>query len=215
MNDTLYIYLSADEAQSSFTQEYGPFLIKGTTPVMYNLYSINEDANPILHIFASFGDGITYADELELRNTIETANAIEIAKSGKPFSIAQNIAHTYVKQTSSYAASLTAMFITTYTNGAIGTHKVLLNHVKDSYYNSIKKINLHNTQIIPTTAHDVYAVASDAQGTVFNLYMSVDELPQKLVADNTYSTDYILSTRNNLPLTTRIFNFSLTPILSS
>lgn len=215
MNATLTINLSAAQPNADYTNVYGPYFIKGIAPIVFNLYQIQEETDPVLHITGNFGDGETYEDALDLHNTIETAGAVEIAESGKIMSIAQNINHTYVKQTSSFVTTLTALFVLQYTSSYKGTHKVIFELAKDSYYNTVKEINIMSTQLMPVTSHDVFAVASDAQGNVFNLYMSKNELPIVAENDDANIVGSVLATRNGLPLTTRIFQYSIVPRLTS
>lgn len=215
MNPTLTINLSASQPVSDYTQEYGPYFIKGTTPVVFNLYQIVEETDPVLHIAGNFGDGETYEDALDLHNTIATASAVEIAESGKVVSISQNISHTYVKQTSSFATSLTAIFVLQYTSSCIGTHKVHFNLAKDSYYNSVKEVNVLSTQIMPTSSNDVFALASDAHGNVFNLYLSKNELPVQQTNDDGIISGNVIASRSGLPITSRIFQYAIVPRLSA
>ena len=150
-----------------------------------------------------------------MHNTIETADAIEIAESGKIVSVTQNVNHTYVKQTSSFATSLTEIFVLQYTSSYVGTHKVLFNLAKDSYYNSVKELNILSTQIMPTSSHDVFALASDSFGNVFNLYLSKDEIPVQQTNDQSSFSGSVLATRSGLPITTRIFQYVIVPRLSA
>jgi hypothetical protein len=215
MNATLTINLSAALPVADYTTVYGPYCIKGIAPIVFNLHQIQEEIDPVLHIVGDFGDGKTYEDALNLHNTIESAGAVEIAESGKIMSIAQNINHTYVKQTSSFVTSLTALFALQYASSYKGTHKVLFNLTKDSYYNTVKELNIMSTQLMPVTSHDVFAVASDKQGNVFNLYMSKDNLPIVVENDAGSIAGVTLATRSGLPLTTRIFQYSIVPRLTS
>jgi hypothetical protein len=216
MNTTLNINLSAAKPTSDYTSVYGPYFIKGTTPVVFNLFQIAEEVDPIMHVTGNFGDGVTYEDALDIHNTIETAGAIEIAQSGKIMSVSQNINHTYVKQTSSFSTSLTAIFVMHYTSSYVGIHKILFNLAKDSYYNSVRQVNILTTQIMPTSSHDIFALASDANGNVFNLYLSKDELPVQQINDDTTSiSGKVFATRNGLPITTRIFQYAIVPRLST
>ena len=127
MNATLNINLSAAQPVADYVSVYGPYFIKGIAPINFNLYQIQEETDPVLHIVADFGDGTTYEDALDLHNTIASAGAIEIAESGKIMSITQNINHTYVKQTSSFVTTLTALFVLQYTSSFTGTHKIVFN----------------------------------------------------------------------------------------
>lgn len=215
MNATLTINLSATQPTADYSTVYGPYFIKGIAPIVFNLYQIQEETDPVLHIVANFGDGTTYEDALNLHNTIESAGAVEIAESGKIMSIAQNINHTYVKQTSSFVTALTALLVLQYTSSYIGTHKVLFELAKDSYYSTVKEINIMSTQLMPVTSHDVFAVASDAHGNAFNLYMSKNDLPIVLQNDDEKQGIEALATRSGLPLTTRIFQYTIVPRLTS
>jgi hypothetical protein len=215
MNATLNINLSATQPVADYVSVYGPYFIKGIAPINFNLYQIQEETDPVLHIVADFGDGTTYEDALDLHNTIASAGAIEIAESGKIMSITQNINHTYVKQTSSFVTTLTALFVLQYASSYTGTHKVLFELAKDSYYNTVKEINIMSTQLMPVTSHDVFAVASDAQGNAFNLYLSKNELPIVAEDDNLKVVGAELATRSGLPLTTRFFQYSIVPRLTS
>ena len=153
MNATLTINFSAAQPNADYTNVYGPYFIKGIAPIVFNLYQIQEETDPVLHITGNFGDGETYEDALDLHNTIATAGAVEIAESGKIMSIAQNINHTYVKQTSSFVTTLTALFVLQYTSSYKGTHKVIFELAKDSYYSTVKEINIMSTQLMPVTSH--------------------------------------------------------------
>lgn len=215
MNATLTINLSAAQPSADYTKVYGPYFIKGIAPIAFNLYQIQEETDPVLHIIGDFGDGVIYEDALNLHNTIESAGAVEIAESGKIMSIAQNINHTYVKQTSSFVTTLTALFVLQYTSSFKGTHKVLFNLTKDSYYNTVKEINILTTQLMPVTSHDVFAVANDAQGNVFNLYMSKNELPIVVENNDNKIGGNVFATRSGLPMTTRILQYSIVPRLTS
>lgn len=215
MNTTLTINLSAAQPIADYTKVYGPYFIKGIAPVVFNLHQIQEEADPVLHIVGDFGDGVVYEDALNIHNTAASAGAIEIAESGKIMSIAQNINHTYVKQTSSFVTTLTALFVLQYTSSYKGTHKIVFKLAKDSYYNTVKEINILSTQLMPVTSHDVFAVANDAQGNVFNLYMSKNELPIVVENDANSIVGSVLVTRSGLPLTTRIFQYSIVPRLTS
>jgi hypothetical protein len=215
MNATLTINLSAASPVADYTTVYGPYFIKGIAPITFNLYKIQEEIDPVLHIICNFGDGETYEDALNLHNTFASAGAVEIAESGKIMSIAQTINHTYVKQTSSFVTSLTALFVLQYTSSYRGTHKVLFNLTKDSYYSTVEELNIMSTQLMPVTSHDIFAVASDKRGNVFNLYMSKNELPIAVENDDNRVIGAILATRNRLPLTTRIFQYSIVPRLTS
>ena len=215
MNATLTINLSAAQPVANYVNTYGPYFIKGIAPITFNLHQINEETDPVLHIDGDFGDGSTYEDALDLHNTIATAGAIEIAESGKIMSISQNINHTYVKQTSSFVTSLTALFVLHYTSSYVGIHKVMFELAKDSYYNTVKEINIMSTQLMPVTSHDIFAVASDAQGNAFNLYLSKNELPAVMQNDDAGLGDPVLATRSGLPLLTRFSQYSIVPRLTS
>lgn len=215
MNATLNINLSAAAPVANYVNVYGPYLIKGITPINFNLYQIQEETDPVLHIVGDFGDGSTYEDALNLHNTLGSAGAIEIAESGKVMSISQNINHTYVKQTSSFVTTLTALFVLQYTSSFTGTHKIVFNLTKDSYYNTIKELNILSTQLMPVTSHDVFAVANDAQGNAFNLYLSKNELPVVVEDDDMKTVGAELTTRSGLPITTRFFQYSIVPRLTS
>lgn len=215
MNATLNINLSAAAPVANYVNVYGPYLIKGITPINFNLYQIQEETDPVLHIVGDFGDGSTYEDALNLHNTLGSAGAIEIAESGKVMSISQNINHTYVKQTSSFVTTLTALFVLQYTSSFTGTHKIVFNLTKDSYYNTIKELNILSTQLMPVTSHDVFAIANDAQGNAFNLYLSKNELPVVVEDDDMKTVGAELTTRSGLPITTRFFQYSIVPRLTS
>jgi len=215
MNATLNINLSAAAPVANYVNVYGPYLIKGITPINFNLYQIQEETDPVLHIVGDFGDGSTYEDALNLHNTLGSAGAIEIAESGKVMSISQNINHTYVKQTSSFVTTLTALFVLQYTSSFTGTHKIVFNLTKDSYYNTIKELNILSTQLMPVTSHDVFAIANDAQGNAFNLYLSKNELPVVVENDDMKTVGTELTTRSGLPITTRFFQYSIVPRLTS
>lgn len=215
MNATLNINLSAAAPVANYVNVYGPYLIKGITPINFNLYQIQEETDPVLHIVGDFGDGSTYEDALNLHNTLGSAGAIEIAESGKVMSISQNINHTYVKQTSSFVTTLTALFVLQYTSSFTGTHKIVFNLTKDSYYNTIKELNILSTQLMPVTSHDVFAIANDAQGNAFNLYLSKNELPVVVEDDDMKTVGTELTTRSGLPITTRFFQYSIVPRLTS
>lgn len=215
MNATLNINLSAAAPVANYVNVYGPYLIKGITPINFNLYQIQEETDPVLHIVGDFGDGSTYEDALNLHNTLGSAGAIEIAESGKVMSISQNINHTYVKQTSSFVTTLTALFVLQYTSSFTGTHKIVFKLTKDSYYNTIKELNILSTQLMPVTSHDVFAIANDAQGNAFNLYLSKNELPVVVEDDDMKTVGTELTTRSGLPITTRFFQYSIVPRLTS
>jgi hypothetical protein len=215
MNATLTINLSAAQPVANYVKAYGHYFIKGIAPITFNLHQIQEETDPVLHIVGDFGDGTTYEDALDLHNTIESAGAIEIAESGKIMSITQNINHTYVKQTSSFVTTLTALFVLQYASSYTGTHKVLFELAKDSYYSTVKEINIMSTQLMPVTSHDVFAVANDALGNVFNLYLSKNELPIVAQNDDAMMGDVVLATRSSLPIVTRFSQYSIVPRLTS
>ena len=215
MNSTLTINLSAAIPTSDYTTVYGPYTIKGITPVVFNLYQILEERNPVLHVVADFGDGSSYEDALSLHNTFNTADTLEVMISNKIYSVNQNIYHTYVKQTSSFSTSLTAIFSLYYASNFTGTHKVVFNLTKDSYYSTVKNINILSTQIMPTTSHDIFALASGDNGNVFNLYLSKNELPVPQLADDRSSTYLALATQSGLPLISYFYRSVLIPKLSS
>lgn len=175
MNSTT-IYLSANSLSADYVNFYGPFLIKGSTDVAFNLYNVQEDINPVTNIFGYFGDASEYEDVLNLHLDISTLDAVEIATSGKIRSIKQTFSHTYEKEQSTFVNYLTASFYLTYASQRRGTHNVAFVHVKDSYYDNIKQIHLNSTQILPVSTNDAIAVASNETGDVFHLYLSRTQL---------------------------------------
>ena len=214
MNSTLTVKLSAGRPANDYTRIYGPYMIKGITPVVFNLFNVDETANPVLKISGGFGDGEEYSDTLVFHNTIDTADAIGVGQSGKTASIAQQIYHTYVKQTSSFVTSVTAVFLLEYTSGVRGIHKIKFDISKDSYYSTVGEIDLLSTQLLPTSSHDIFAVASNATGDVFNLYLSKNNLPQYYTNDvaDTLSISAMF-THSGLPVVTRFNQLYITPIL--
>jgi hypothetical protein len=79
----------------------------------------------------------------------------------------------------------------------------------------VKEINIMSTQLMPVTSHDVFAVANDALGNVFNLYLSKNELPIVAQNDDATTGDVVLATRSSLPIVTRFSQYSIVPRLTS
>jgi hypothetical protein len=194
MNSTT-IHLSANSLSADYVNFYGPFLIKGTADVAFNLYDIQEDINPVTNIFGYFGDASEYEDVLNLHLEISTLDAIEIATSGKIRSIKQIFSHTYEKDQSTFVNYLTASFYLTYASQRRGIHNVAFVHVKDSYYDNIKQIHLNSTQILPVSTNDAIAVASNESGDVFHLYLSRTQLQSLSTTDVAATSGTIFSPR--------------------
>ena len=80
---TRTISLSASKPTADYVSSYGPFHIKGVSPITFNLYKIEEETDPVMYITGSFGDGATYSDTLNLNLSLDTLDAVQIALSGK------------------------------------------------------------------------------------------------------------------------------------
>jgi len=173
---TTTVYLTANSLSADYTNFYGPFLIKGTSAVAFNLYGIQEEIDPVANIFGYFGDGAEYEDVLNLHLDLSSLDAIEIAESGKIRSISQNFEHTYEKNQTTFVEYLTASFALTYTSQRRGTHNIKLIHVKNSYYDDVKQLHLNATQMLPVSSNDLIAIASDDSGNAFHMYISRSQL---------------------------------------
>ena len=192
---TTTVYLTGDALSADYVNFYGPFLIKGTSTVGFNLYGVNEETNPVANIHGYFGDGTEYQDVLNLHIDLSSLDTIEIAESGKIRCIAQNFEHIYEKNQTTFVEYLTASFALTYTSQRRGIHNVGLIHVKNSYYDDVKQIHLNATQMLPISSNDLVAVASDDSGNVFHMYISRTQLESADVTLTTPATGVFLGPR--------------------
>lgn len=215
MNSIITVNLSANSLSGDYTAFYGPYLIKGINTVYFNLQDIEEQLNPILYIDGNFGDGVSYQDSLNINADISTLNAVQITQTGKLRSIDQSFSHTYEKVGNSFVDYLTAAFNVTYSSQRRGTHCVQLIHIQDSYYNTVQQIYINSTQILPTSSNDIFAVASDKNGNMFNWYLSrsvipdfATQLPQlsgtNVLAPNTIKNCFVLGAQQGGMLVPRL-----------
>lgn len=195
-DNNITISLSADNSTANYVNLYGPFLIKGISSIEFSLIDIAEQLDPILHISGDFGDGVLYEDMLNTNIDLSTLNAIQIMQTGKIRSVDQTFSHIYEKGEYSFVDHLTASFVVTYTSQRRGVHNVQLTHIKDSYYNTIKQIHVNSTQILPVSTNDIFAVASDARGNVFNWYLSRSAIPNVTAVPAVTATNFVLALHN-------------------
>ena len=186
--NSITVHLSANSLSADYINFYGPLLIKGATDVVFNLYKIQEEIDPITNAFGYFGDGSEYEDTLNVHLDLSTLDAIEIATSGKIRSVQQIFSHVYEKDQTTFVDYLTASFYLTYASQRRGVHNIAFMHVKDSYYDNIKQLHLNSTQILPVSTNDVIAVASNESGDVFHLYLSRTQMQSVSAASTTAAT---------------------------
>lgn len=189
------IYLTGNSLSANYTTFYGPILIKGTASILFNLYDIQEELNPVIGIIGYFGDGAEYSDTINLNTDLSNLNAIEIAETGKIRCIAQEFEHTYNKDQSTVVDYLTASFFLTYASQRRGAHYVILQHVKDSFYDNIQELHINATQMMPVSTNDVIAIASNYNGDVFHLQLSRTAINSLSSTDTTTLSSYILAPR--------------------
>lgn len=195
-DNNIIVSLSADNSTANYATQYGPFLIKGISSIEFSLINLAEQLDPILHISGDFGDGALYEDMLNTNIDLSTLNAIQIMQTGKIRSVNQTFSHIYEKGGSSFVDHLTASFVVTYTSQRRGIHNVQLTHIKDSYYNTVQQIHINSTQILPVSTNDIFAIASDARGSVFNWYLSRTAIPNTTESPAITAVNYVLGLRN-------------------
>lgn len=195
-DNNIIVSLSADNSTANYVTQYGPFLIKGISSIEFSLINLAEQLDPILHIGGDFGDGVLYEDTLNINIDLSTLDAIQIMQTGKIRSVNQTFSHVYEKSESSFVDYLTACFVVTYTSQRRGVHNVQLTHIKDSYYSTVKQIHINSTQILPVSTNDIFAIASDAYGNVFNWYLSRSAIPDVTTVPATTATNFVLALHN-------------------
>ena len=172
---TKTVNLSADDPTTSIVIHWAEIKLKGQTNVIFNYDLIPENYFAPLKLYVDFGDNTVQPYIIDydiIKDYVNTDLTLRIARTGKLNNVLQDITHTYAPTSSAYFTQLTANFICTFANFNTVHFKIPLKIAQDSFYTSIERVNLIDTQMISTSGNDILLILQTQQGQVFNSVLS-------------------------------------------
>lgn len=172
--NAITINISAVPTISSFTSMQDEIVIKGRTVITFNFDNVEETNYQAIKFYGDPGDGCdsVYRDYDIIKNYTDSDLTLRIAKYGKINEVLSDYSHAYVPSTSSYFTSLTATIKATFSNFKYISFIIPIKIAQESYYTSIDKLSLIDTQITNVTGNDVFAILQTKYGEAFNVVLS-------------------------------------------
>lgn len=170
------LYLSAVPTVSSFSVIEDEIIVKGKSDILYNFDNIVESTYGSVKAYIDLGDGTTpYTIDYDLvKNYTSSDLTLRIAEYGKLNNILNDIQHTYKPLSTAYFTSLTATFNITFSNFTTITIYVPIKVAQSSFYTSIGRLNLLETQMTDVSSNNIFAILQTDAGDVFNALLSND-----------------------------------------
>lgn len=150
-------------------QYKNPLYIKGASTVNFVLTGIDEDTYTVNSIVISWGDGSPVLQKgRSLFYNYRTESIFDEVLYGKlGGSILTVFTHTFTNDTRSYGALYNTELILTRVNGTVVSIYQPLIIFWDSYYDSIKELNILNTQLHPLSTSQTFTnLESKEEGLV-------------------------------------------------
>lgn len=150
-------------ATSPLTASYAETLpvvnFKGAPSITFILTGIGEVSSQALSLDINWGDDshIEYYQRDIVFNYREKSIFDEVLYGKVGGTILNNYTHTYVPGVSSFFSNLTAQFLIYFSNGFYANLKQPIKLIRESYYDSIQKLGILNTQMVGTSASNTIA----------------------------------------------------------
>lgn len=159
MSDTIFITLPATStSSSSMSAVLGDVTFKGAPTIMFVLTGIDESKSKALTIDINWGDNtdIEYHQRELVYNYKEKSIFNEVLYGKVGGSVLKQYEHTYTTL-SAQQTNLTVQFLIYYNSGYYANLFLPIRLLKESYYDSIEKLGILNTQMIGTSASNTIA----------------------------------------------------------
>ena len=155
---TIFINTTAPPV-SSYDETLPAIDFKGAPSIVYVLTGINEGSSQALSLDINWGDEsqIEYFQRDVVFNYRERSIFNEVLYGKVGGSILDQYSHTYVPGVSSFFSNLTAQFLIYFSNGFYANLLQPIRLIRESYYDSIQKLGILNTQMIGTSASNTVA----------------------------------------------------------
>ena len=144
---------------SSYDETLPSIDFKGAPSIVYVLTGINEKSSQALSLDINWGDDsqIEYFQRDVVFNYRKKSIFNEVLYGKVGGSILDQYSHTYVPGVSSFFSNLTAQFLIYFSNGFYANLLQPIRLIRESYYDSIQKLGILNTQMIGTSASNTVA----------------------------------------------------------
>ena len=144
---------------SSYDKTLPAIDFKGAPSIVYVLTGISEGSSQALSLDINWGDEsqIEYFQRDVVFNYRERSIFNEVLYGKIGGSILDQYSHTYVPGVSSFFSNLTAQFLIYFSNGFYANLLQPIRLIRESYYDSIQKLGILNTQMIGTSASNTVA----------------------------------------------------------
>ncbi len=144
---------------SSYDETLPAIDFKGAPSIVYVLTGISEGSSQALSLDINWGDEsqIEYFQRDVVFNYRERSIFNEVLYGKIGGSILDQYSHTYVPGVSSFFSNLTAQFLIYFSNGFYANLLQPIRLIRESYYDSIQKLGILNTQMIGTSASNTVA----------------------------------------------------------
>jgi len=155
---TIFINTTAPPV-SSYNETLPSVDFKGAPSIVYVLTGVSEGSSQALSLDINWGDGsqIEYFQRDVVFNYRERSIFNEVLYGKVGGSILDQYNHTYVPGVSSFFSNLTAQFLIYFSNGFYANLIQPIRLIRESYYDSIQKLGILNTQMIGTSASNTIA----------------------------------------------------------
>jgi hypothetical protein len=152
---------------------YDEIAVKGDVEFTFDFTGLEIDLNNILRIDIDYGDSsdierFSYDVGVD-HETKPITYEIALYGAYRPKSIFK---HVYRPLNSTYYSQLSASILLQYGNFDHSKIIIPIKIAQHSYYDALGSINILDTQIISTTASDIFCVVEDEDGDIINLVLS-------------------------------------------
>ena len=155
------------------TVYYDEVVVKSDTEFTFDLTAIEFSFNNILRLDVDYGDGSDlekYTFDVGVSHEISPIT-YEIALYGG-YSPAKILKHVYTPINDAYFTQLSASLLLQYGNFDYTKIIIPIKIAQPSYYEALGSIDILDTQVIATTANNIFCILKDGNGNIINMVLS-------------------------------------------
>lgn len=151
--------LSGTALQSSISATLPEVTFKGAPSIMFVLTGIDESKSKALTLDINWGDNsnIEYYQRDVVYDYREQSILNEVLYGKIGGSVLEEYGHTYIPTLSSQVTSLSVQFLIYFNDGFFANVFQPIRLLRESYYDSIEKLGILNTQMVGTSASNTIA----------------------------------------------------------
>jgi len=186
--------LSGTALQSSISATLEEVTFKGAPSIMFVLTGIDESKSKALTLDINWGDNsnIEYYQRDVVYDYREQSILNEVLYGKIGGSVLEEYEHTYTPTLSTQVTSLSVQFLIYFNDGFFANIFQPIRLLKESYYDSIEKLGILNTQMIGTSASNTIAnLQSRFNKRTYTTFFDKDWLQQLASRLNKYNEFFI------------------------